>query len=197
MLSPRLVLASASPGRLGLLHAAGIDPLVEVSGVDEDAVDELDPDAMVAILAQRKAEAVAARRSEGLVVGADSTLVLDGVALGKPHTAEEATARWRRQRGRAGVLATGHHVIDAASGRRAGAVARTAVHFADIDDETIAAYVGTGEPLEVAGAFTLDGYGAAFVERVEGDPSNVIGLSLPLLRRLLADIGVEWRTLWR
>ena len=195
--SPRLILASASPARLELLRAAGIDPLVQVSGVDEGDIDVHDPDGAVATLARRKAVAVAATLEHGVVVGADSMLVLDGVAYGKPHTATAATARWRRQRGRSAVLVTGHHVIDVASARETAAVAHTAVHFADLDDGEVDAYVATGEPLEVAGAFTLDGYGSAFVEGVEGDPSNVIGLSLPLLRRLLADIGVGWTTLWR
>ncbi len=195
--SHRIVLASASPARLGLLRAAGLDPQVEVSGADEDDADPRDPDGMVALLARRKATAVASRLSEGVVIGADSALSLDGLALGKPHTAAAANARWREQRGRSGVLLTGHHVIDLGSGREVSAVAKTLVHFADLDDDDIAAYVATGEPLEVAGAFTLDGYGAAFIERVEGDASNVIGLSLPLLRHLLAEIGIQWRTLWR
>lgn len=197
MPSSHLVLASASPGRLRLLRAAGIDPMVEISGVEEGDLDPKDPDSMVAVLARRKATTVAARLSAGIVVGADSTLVIDGLAQGKPHTAEEAAARWRRQRGRPGVLLTGHHVIDLGSGNEVAATARTIVHFSDLDDADIAAYVATGEPLEVAGAFTLDGYGAAFVERVEGDPSNVIGLSIPLLRRLLAELGIVWSALWR
>ena len=196
-MAPRLILASASPGRLALLRAAGIDPEVVVSGVDEGAVAAGDAEAMVAELARRKASAVAARVEGGIVVGADSTLELGGEVLGKPHTPEEAVARWRRQRGRAGSLVTGHHLIDVASGRQASGVAATVVHFADLTDGDIEAYVATGEPLEVAGAFTLDGYGAAFVERVEGDASNVIGLSLPLLRRLLAGLGVGWTALWR
>lgn len=191
------MLASASPARLRLLQAAGIDPLVMVSGVDEDDVDATDPEALVATLARRKADAVIGDGAAGIVVAADSTLVLDGVALGKPHTAEAATARWARMRGRDGELLTGHHVIDTTSGRRGDGVARTTVSFAEATDNEVAAYVATGEPLEVAGAFTLDGYGAAFVSSISGDASNVVGLSLPLLRRLLSDMGIGWTDLWR
>lgn len=194
---PTLVLASASPARLRLLRAAGVEPEVEVSGVDEEDVDPSDADAMVATLARRKAEAVAAGRAAGLVLGADSTLELDGRAHGKPHTAEAAAARWRAMRGRTGVLVTGHHLVDAATGAAASGVARTSVRFGTPDDAEVAAYVASGEPLEVAGAFTLDGLGAAFVEGVEGDPSNVVGLSLPLVRRLVGRLGVAWVDLWR
>lgn len=185
-----VVLASASPARLKLLRQIGIDPEVIVSGVDESAV--AGPAADVALtLAVRKATAVAAGRPDTLVLGCDSVLELDGEAHGKPANAADAITRWRRMRGRIGVLHTGHCLIDTRSGRDAAAVASTVVHFADLTDDEIEAYVATGEPLRVAGAFTIDGLGGAFVERIEGDPHNVVGLSLPLLRRMLADLGFQ------
>ena len=193
-----LVLASASPARLGLLRAAGLDPRVVVSGFDEDAVDLTDPVALVEALAVGKARAVARQVDDGaLVVGCDSLLVLDGQALGKPHTAEEATRRWRQLRGRTGVLATGHCVVDTHAVRRVSGVATTQVRFGTPSDAEVAAYVATGEPLAVAGAFTLDGYCAPFVDGIDGDHGTVVGLSMPLLRRLLADLDVEVTSLWR
>jgi len=193
---PRLILASASPGRLRLLRAAGIEPEVEVSGVDETEVPGETPTEHCMRLATLKAEAVATGRATGMVLGADSVLDLDGVPLGKPATAAEAVARWRAMSGRSGVLQTGHCLIDAASGGRAGAVAETVVRFGRVSEAEIAAYVATGEPMRVAGAFTIDGFGGPFVDGVEGDPANVVGLSLPLLRRLLAELGVELFELW-
>jgi len=193
---PQLILASASPGRLRLLRAAGIEPLVEVSGVAETELGGETVAEHCLRLAMLKAEAVAANRSSGLVLGADSVLDLDGVPLGKPATAAEAVARWRAMSGRSGTLLTGHCLIDAASGRRVSAVAGTAVRFGRVSDAEIAAYVATGEPLRVAGAFTIDGLGGPFIDGVDGDPANVIGLSLPLLRRLLAELGVEVFQLW-
>lgn len=194
----RLVLASASPARLSLLRQAGLAPEVIVSGVDEDALHAATPAELALVLAQAKADAVAARpeAAGALVVGCDSVLDLDGRALGKPADAEDATARWKSMRGRSGVLRTGHCVIDTAGGERASATASTTVHFGQPADEEIAAYVASGEPLHVAGAFTLDGRSAPFLEGVEGDPGNVIGLSLPALRRLLAELGVEITRLW-
>ncbi|MEV4431879.1 nucleoside triphosphate pyrophosphatase [Streptomyces sp. NPDC049555] len=194
----RLVLASQSPARLGLLRQAGLAPEVIVSGVDEDALDAPTPAELALVLAEAKAAAVAAMPAAAgaLVVGCDSVLELDGQALGKPADAEEATARWKAMRGRAGVLRTGHCVIDTASGRRASATASTTVRFGEPSDAEVAAYVASGEPLHVAGAFTLDGRSAPFVEGIDGDPGNVIGLSLPLLRRLLADLGVGITDLW-
>ncbi|MDT0452530.1 Maf family protein [Streptomyces hesseae] len=196
--SRRLVLASQSPARLGLLRQAGLAPEVIVSGVDEDALDAPTPGELALVLAEAKAAAVAARPEAAgtLVVGCDSVLELDGQALGKPADAEEATARWKSMRGRAGVLRTGHCVIDTATGRRASATASTTVRFGEPSDAEIAAYVASGEPLHVAGAFTLDGRSAPFIEGIDGDPGNVIGLSLPLLRRLLAELGVGITDLW-
>lgn len=191
-----LVLASQSPSRLRLLRAAGIEPEVEVSGVLEDGVDPGRPTALVAILARRKAGAVADRRSAGLVLGCDSALELDGVSHGKPAGPAEAADRWRRMGGSEGVLHTGHCLIDAGSGRMAEGVASTVVRFARLDEDDIDAYVRSGEPLGVAGAFTLDGLSAPFIVGVDGDPSNVIGLSLPLLRTLLGDLGVAITSLW-
>ncbi|WP_405013025.1 nucleoside triphosphate pyrophosphatase [Kitasatospora sp. NBC_01539] len=192
-----LVLASASPARLGLLRQAGLDPQVRVSGVDEDAISAATPAELALVLAEAKAKAVAADLTGGeLVVGCDSVLELDGLALGKPADAAEALERWRSMRGREGVLRTGHCVIDTVTGRQSSATASTTVRFGTPDDAEVAAYIASGEPLHVAGAFTLDGRSAPFVEGIDGDPGNVIGLSLPLLRRLLADLGVRITDLW-
>jgi septum formation protein len=196
----RLVLASQSPARLGLLRQAGLAPDVVVSGVDEDAVSAPTPAELALALAEAKASVVAARpeitRSGALVVGCDSVLDLDGQALGKPADAEEATARWKAMRGRSGTLQTGHCVYDTTTGHHAAALASTVVHFGEPTDAEIAAYVASGEPLHVAGAFTLDGRSAPFIDGIEGDHSNVIGLSLPLLRRLLGEVGVGITELW-
>ncbi|MGW0565325.1 nucleoside triphosphate pyrophosphatase [Streptomyces sp. NPDC003016] len=194
----RLVLASASPARLGLLRQAGLAPEVIVSGVDEDAITAPTPGELALVLAEAKAASVAARpeAAGALVIGCDSVLELDGLALGKPADAEDATARWKSMRGRSGILRTGHCVIDTATGRRASATASTTVRFGEPTDAEIAAYVATGEPLHVAGAFTLDGRSAPFVDGIDGDPGNVIGLSLPLLRRLLAGLGTPITGLW-
>ncbi|MGC0420569.1 nucleoside triphosphate pyrophosphatase [Embleya sp. AB8] len=195
--SRTLVLASASPARLKLLRDAGLDPKVQVSGVDEDALTAASPRELALLLAEAKADAVAAELTgDELVIGCDSVLELDGRALGKPADAAEALARWQAMRGRAGVLLTGHCVIDRASGRRVSEVAATTVRFGTPSDDEVAAYLATGEPLHVAGAFTLDGYAAPFVDGIDGDPGNVIGLSLPLLRRLLADLEVRIIDLW-
>jgi septum formation protein len=194
---PRFVLASASPARRNLLASAGIPAEVSVSDVDESTVDAPDAATLCLVLARLKAEAVAARLDgDALVLGCDSVLEFDGAALGKPADAAEATRRWHAMRGRGGILHTGHCLIRLGDGKRAEAVASTTVHFAEVTDEEIAAYVGTGEPLRVAGAFTIDGRGGPFVERIEGDHGNVIGLSLPLLRRLLAELGTGLTELW-
>ncbi|MEU6109344.1 MULTISPECIES: Maf family protein [Streptomyces] len=198
MSNRRVVLASASPARLGLLRQAGLVPEVIVSGVDEDALTADSPGALALVLAEAKAAAVAVRpeAAGSVLIGCDSVLDLDGVALGKPADAEDATARWKAMRGRDGVLRTGHCVIDTASGRRASATASTTVRFGEPSDEEIAAYVASGEPLHVAGAFTLDGRSAPFIDGIDGDPGNVIGLSLPLLRRLLAELDLAITDFW-
>jgi septum formation protein len=191
----RLVLASASPARLATLRAAGVDPEVMVSGVDESLVTTPEPARLASELATLKARAVAARRPDAVVVGCDSVLALDGDVLGKPRDAEDAVARWRSMRGRSGVLHTGHCVI-APGYDEVVRGAATTVHFAEVSDAEIEAYVATGEPLEVAGAFTIDGLGGAFVRGIEGDHHTVVGISLPLLREVLASVGVPWVSLW-
>jgi septum formation protein len=192
-----LVLASASPARLGLLRQAGLDPKVIVSGVDEDALSAPTPGELALVLAEAKAVAVAAGLTDGeLVIGCDSVLELDGQALGKPADAAEARRRWQAMRGRSGVLRTGHCVIDTGNGRRASATASTTVHFGEPDDAEVEAYVASGEPLHVAGAFTLDGRSAPFITGIEGDHGNVIGLSLPLLRSLLGELDLRITDLW-
>ena len=191
----RLVLASQSPARLATLRAAGLDPEVVVSGVDESQVRTPDPAELASTLATLKARAVATRVTDALVVGCDSVLALDDEVHGKPADANEAVSRWRAMRGRSGVLHTGHCVV-APDGRELTRAARTTVHFAELSDEEVDAYVATGEPLKVAGAFTLDGLGGAFVRGIEGDHHNVVGISLPLLRELLAELGTSWVSLW-
>lgn len=193
------VLASASPARRRTLRNAGVDPIVVVSGVDESQLTGLEPDRLALRLAELKAAAVSARDdlpARSLVLGCDSVLELDGVALGKPESEQDAVARWRTMRGRRGVLLTGHALTDLATGRTASAVARTEVWFADLQEEEIAAYVASGEPLHVAGAFTIDGLGGPFVTRISGDHHNVVGVSLPLLRELVAELGHSWVDLW-
>lgn len=212
----RLVLASGSPARLRLLRDAGIEPEVIVSGADE-TVDADDPATATVELARRKATAVAARWTAAraaddppagdsttgtgvpappLVLGCDSMLFFDGRCHGKPGTPTAARAAWHARRGRSGVLWTGHVLIDTADGRSTDAACATTVHFAPVSDAEVDAYVATGEPLAVAGAFTLDGRGAAFVDRIEGDHSNVVGLSLPTLRTLLGQLGHSIMDLW-
>jgi septum formation protein len=207
----RFVLASASPARRSVLRSAGIEPLVRVSGVDEDAVaaalTDPTPPELVTALAEAKAEAVipavAADEPDAVVVGCDSMLStdLDGhpEIVGKPGNAEVAAKRWRQLAGGTGELLTGHAVIRIRGGEveaRARGHVATTVRFSEPTDAELDAYVATGEPLQVAGGFTLDGFGGWFVEGVDGDPSSVIGISLPLTRKLLAEVGVSVVTLW-
>ena len=196
-----LVLASASPARLATLRAAGVEPLVIVSGVDETQVAHVPPVELALQLAELKCAAVAGRDEvpEGaLVLGCDSVLELDGEPFGKPEDAATARERWRTMRGRSGVLHTGHWLMDERDvPAMLGATSSTTVTFAALSDEEIDAYVATGEPLAVAGAFTVDGLGGPFVERIEGDHHGVVGLSLPLLRELLGEVGVSVPDLWR
>ena len=192
-----LVLASASPARLATLRAAGVEPLVIVSGVDETQVADVPPVELALQLAELKCAAVAGRDevpAGALVLGCDSVLELDGEPFGKPEDAATARERWRTMRGRSGVLHTGHALRE--GDRVAAATASTVVHFAHVSDDEIDDYIATGEPLQVAGAFTVDGLGGAFVTGIEGDHHNVVGVSLPLLRDLVAELGHRWTSLW-
>jgi septum formation protein len=192
----RLILASASPARLRTLQAAGLRPEVIVSGVDEDGI-EADTVAEHALkLAQLKAVAVAAGQSRALVIGCDSVLEFEGEVLGKPADHAEAVERWQRMRGRSGVLHTGHCVIDTHREVWLGRSAATQVRFAALDDEEIEAYVASGEPLQVAGGFTIDGLGSAYVSGISGDPHNVVGISVPLLRLMFDELGFVWHEFW-
>ncbi|HMM93692.1 Maf family protein [Phycicoccus sp.] len=210
-----LLLASASPARLTTLRAAGVEPLVLVSAVDEDAAvaaaeaehGPLPAEDVALLLARAKADDVAARVAAhgepdaDLLLGCDSVLELDGEVHGKPVDAAEAVARWHRMRGRSGVLHTGHWLLDlrdpadGGTGGMVGGTASTTVHFADLADAEVEAYVATGEPLRVAGAFTIDGLGGPYVRGIEGDPGTVVGVSLPLLRELVGELGVAWHDL--
>lgn len=205
----RLLLASQSPARLKTLRAAGIEPIVQPSGVDEDAVLEaatdrhgpLDAAEIALLLARAKAEAIADTAGEdALVLGCDSVLEFEGEIFGKPADAAAATERWKAMRGNLGTLHTGHWLVYGRDERdrrsSAGETASTTVHFAEVTEDEIEAYVATGEPLNVAGAFTVDGFGAPFITGIEGDFHNVVGISLPLLRRLVADLGLAITDLW-
>lgn len=208
----RLVLASTSPARLALLRAGGIEPTTLSPGVDEDAVADraskmglINSTAdLVHVLAKAKAEAVVNHPDAqgALIIGCDSSLEFDGKSLGKPHDPEVARDRWLAMRGRAGTLFSGHWIIDnrtpltGLASPSAGRVSSSIVHFADISNEEVDAYVATGEPLKVAGAFTIDGLGGAFLKSIEGDAHTVIGLSLPTLRDLVISLGVSYPSLW-
>ena len=199
-----VVLASQSPARLQLLRNAGIPPHVHVSHVDEEAIEERMPDAspgeLCQALARAKAEAVAptyAHDPSVIVIGCDSVFDVDGLAFSKARDEAELWERWGRMLGRSGVLRTGHWVVVPSTGAAVGAVASTTVHMGEPTRAELEAYVATGEPMQVAGGFTLDGYGGAFVTGIEGDPSNVMGLSLPTLRGLLGEIGITWTDLWQ
>jgi septum formation protein len=187
----RFVLASASPARLKTLRHAGVDPEVIVSGVDEDAVSAPSTAELVVQLAELKAGAVAERLAgeDAVVLGCDSMLELGGRTLGKPGSVEAAAQRWREMRGRVGVLHTGHCLVDTNTGRRVCRGVDTTVRFAELTDAEIDAYCATGEPIDVAGAFTVDGLGGWFIDGVDGDHHNVVGVSLPVLRTLLRELG--------
>lgn len=199
-----LLLASASPARAATLRAAGIDPIIKATGIDEPAVLDaargggpLTPAESVQVLAEAKARAAASDHAgvADLILGCDSMLELGGEGLGKPRSPEVARERWLRMRGRTGSLHTGHFVITS-DGRAASATASTEVTFAPLTDTEIDAYIATGEPLEVAGAFTIDSLGGAFITGINGDHHAVVGVSLPLLRVMLGDLGYSWPSLW-
>ena len=205
----KLVLASTSPARLRLLRDGGIQPITISPEVDEELLTEqglasgeiTNTQDMVLLLAQAKAEAVLSHPDAqgALIIGCDSSLDLDGEALGKPHDPEVAIERWKSMRGRSGRLYTGHWLIDnrdPANPKAQGQATNTTVHFANLSDSEILAYVGTGEPLKVAGAFTIDGLGGAFIRAIEGDSHTVVGLSLPTLRELCIKLGVDYPSLW-
>jgi septum formation protein len=195
---PRFVLASASPARLKTLRDAGVEPEVIVSGVDEDNVTAESPGELARALATLKARAVVSTLNDhATVLGCDSVLEIDGVAYGKPGTPEVARERLRNMRGRSGILHTGHCLFDTTSRQEIRELASTTVYFADLTDDEIDAYVETGEPLVVAGSFTVDGLGGPFVTGIEGDYHNVVGISLPLVRRMLAEVGIPWPALWK
>ena len=204
----QLVLASASPARLMLMRQVGIEPVLRPTDVDEDALIQahlaehgsITPHQYVTLLARAKAEAFLstpeAESFTGLVFGGDSSLELEGEMLGKPHTPERARERWLAQRGKTAVLHSGHCMIRVSAGQATAltesATATELTFSSDITDEEIDAYVATGEPLKVAGAFTIDGRGAAFIDTITGDPSTVIGMSIPAVRRLARELGVAW-----
>jgi septum formation protein len=196
----KLVLASTSPARKKLLSDAGINFQTISPGVDEDAMVELlKPQSAIELtgmLAKAKAEAVSSQFENSLVLGCDSALEFEGEILGKPLVSEVAMARWLKMRGKSGVLHSGHHLIDTSNSRGMTLVTQTRVHFANLSDTQIEKYVRTGEPLNVAGAFTIDGLGGAFVERIEGDYHTVVGLSLVGLRQLVTELGHEYLDLW-
>jgi septum formation protein len=199
----RLYLASTSPARLKTLRATGVEPELLAPGVDEDAVaaaaGPLTPHEYVQLLARAKAEAVLGPEIDGFVLGGDSAFEFDGVVYGKPHRVDVARDRWRAQRGRSGVLHSGHWLIDHRGGTAngaAGAVSSATVTFADLSDDELEAYLASAEPLEVAGAFTIDSLGAAFVTSVDGDPHTVVGVSVSTVRQLAAGFGVPWTAFW-
>jgi septum formation protein len=190
----RFVLASASPARLATFRAAGVEPEVIVSGVDESAVTAPDTSSLASELAWAKAAAVATRlREAAIILGCDSLLDVDGEAVGKPASDDEAVARWRQLRGRSAILRTGHAMIETGSGRTRRELVSTVVNFGEPSDDEIQDYVATGEPSGVAGGFTIDGLGGWFVDSIQGDPHNVVGVSLPVVRRMLLELGVSLR----
>lgn len=194
----RLVLASQSPSRRMLLEQGGITPVLRPAHIDEDAIitelGEAEPRIIVQKLAQAKAATVAGGFPADVVVGCDSMLLLDGELLGKPHTRERTIERWKAQRGKEAHLLTGHAV--AYKGEWVVDTVSTAIRFGDVSDADIAAYAASGQPLECAGAFTLEALGSWFIDSIDGDPTSVIGLSMPLLRRCLYRFGLNASDFW-
>ncbi|MEA5512589.1 nucleoside triphosphate pyrophosphatase [Nodularia sp. UHCC 0506] len=197
MKTPQFVLASASPARHRLLQTVGITPIVQPSDFDESQIQLNEPAQLVQILAQRKAETVVPQFESALIMGCDSVLAVNGEIYGKPADATEAIARWQLMQGKFGDLYTGHVLIDLSQNRTLVKCQVTRVYFAKMSDRTIQAYVATGEPLKCAGAFALEGFGSLFVEKIEGCHSNVIGLSLPLLRQMLEDLEYDVTDFWQ
>jgi septum formation protein len=193
---PTLVLASASPARRRLLQTAGIDPVVCPSDFDESQVQAKNPTELVQVLAQGKAEMVAPQFTDALILGCDSVLALNCEIFGKPANGAEAIARWKQMRGLVGELYTGHVLIDQTQAKTLVRCQVTRVQFAQVSDRQIEAYVATGEPLSCAGCFALEGRGGLFVEKIEGCHSNVIGLSLPLFRQMLAELSHDVTDFW-
>jgi septum formation protein len=194
---PPFVLASASPARRRLLQTVGIEPIVCPSDFNESQIQLSEPAQLVQTLAQRKAETVVPQFASALILGCDSVLAMNGEIYGKPADADEAIARWQLMRGNFGDLYTGHTLIDLHQNRTLVKCQVTRVYFAQISDRTIQAYIATGEPLKCAGAFALEGFGSLFVEKIEGCHSNVIGLSLPLLRQMFSDLGYDVINFWQ
>lgn len=193
---PKFILASASPARLKLLQTVGIYPIVEHSNFDESQIKISNPIQLVETLALKKAETVAVKFSEGLILGCDSVLLVDGEIYGKPESEKVAIARWQKMRGNEGILYTGHTLIDVTKNQTVTRCGITKVYFANISDDIIKAYVKSGEPLKCAGSFALEGKGGLFIEKIAGCHSNVIGLSYPLLREMLNDLGYQVTDFW-
>ena len=193
----QLVLASASPARLRLLHRVGIEPIVQKSGFDESQVKTRDPETLVTELATAKAQTVAPQFRDHLVLGCDSVMVVEGEIYGKPENETNAIALWQKMRGKQGILYTGHALLDQAQNQQRVRCGITTVYLSSIDDRTIADYVATGEPLNCAGGFALEGRGGIFVEKIEGCHSNVVGLSLPLFREMLEELGYRVSDFWK
>ncbi len=200
MAFPQFVLASASPARRQLLHSIGLEPIIQPSHFDEDTIQETDPETLVQALALAKAQAVANAITLGpdpiVVLGCDSVLAFQGEIHGKPADEAEAIARWQTMRGQSGSLLSGHALIDATTGKTLVRSRSTDIHFANVSDTVIRSYIATGEPMNCAGCFTLEGRGGALIEKIEGCYSNVIGLSLPLLREMMGEFGYDLTSIW-
>lgn len=197
----RIVLASTSPSRRFILESAGVDPIIHPANIDEDALiaslNDAPPREVILALCAAKAEAVAAQYPDDIVIGCDSMLLLNGTLQGKPHTIDATINRWKAQRGKTADLITGHCIVAPGGKQRVLDAASTSVTFGNVSDTDIDAYARSGEPLKCAGAFTLEALGGWFIDRINGDPSNVIGLSLPLVRRALYSFGIDVADVWR